>query len=204
MLTINQTSIRCRFLAGPLGGMLPRQKGFVENAQSFGSRTSVPQGYNDPARALVSTIKTGGNISARFRGASTFTADLKATGNMAATFNAEAFFTAFGNVLGNISATFAAEAFFTAGIRATGNMAAVFDILARPSAFDIAQEVWNGQAAAYNVPGTMGASVQSGDVNAIAAAVWDRLLATHGTAGSAGEALTQAQKAAKLAAALSA
>jgi hypothetical protein len=160
MLTSNQTPIRIRFLGGALGGMLPRQKGFVENAQSFGQITSVPQGYNDPARALVPTIKTGGNISARFQGEAFYTADVRAFGNMAATFAAEATFTVENNVLFNTSATFAAEADMTVDLRATGNMSANFDILARPSAFDIAQEIWNAQASGYTGTGTMGKEVQ--------------------------------------------
>jgi hypothetical protein len=160
MLTINQTPIRIRFLAGTLGGMLPRQKGFIENAQAFGSRTSVPQGYNDPAKALVPTIKTGGNISARFQGEAFLTAALGGQGNVAATFAGEFDLIAEGNVLSNGYATFAGEFDMTAAITAQGNMEANFDILARPSAFDIAQEVWNGAATGYNGDGTMGKEVQ--------------------------------------------
>lgn len=46
----------------------------------------------------------------------------------------------------------------TAAIRAVGNASASFDILSRPSAFDIAQEVWNAQKAAFAGAGTMGAA----------------------------------------------
>jgi hypothetical protein len=160
MLTTNQTPIRIRFLAGSLGGMLPKQKGFVENAQAFGSRTSIPQGYNDPARALVPTIKTGGNIASRFIGEAIYTADVRAFGNMAATFEGEAEFDAVLNVLSNMYATFEGEFDMTADVRGRGNMTAQFDIISRPSAFDIAQEVWNGAASGYNGTGTMGKEVQ--------------------------------------------
>jgi hypothetical protein len=160
MLLSNQSDVRIRYLGGALGGVLPRQKGFVENAQAFGSITSVPQGYNDPAKALVSTIKTGGNIAARFKGEASFIAQLAAFGNMSATFAGEAGFTANGNVLANGYATFAGVAGFTALLKAQGNMEASFDILARPSAFDIAQEVWNGNPSAYNSAGTMGKELQ--------------------------------------------
>lgn len=160
MLTVNNTYVRARFLGGPLNGVTKTIRGFVANAQAFGEITSIPQGYNDPARALVPTLATGGNISARFPGESTLTADLVATGNMAASLDAEASLTAAGNVLSNGYATFAADATLTASIKATGNMAAAMDILARPSAFDIAQEVWNGAATGYTGTGTMGKELQ--------------------------------------------
>jgi len=162
MLTRNNSNFSIKFLGGALGGVNPSQKGFVANALAFGQITSVPQGYTDPARALVPTIHTSGNIAARFRGVATLTADLRGTGNMEATFTGEADFTADGNVLSNGYATFTGEFDMTADLRGRGNMEANFDILARPSAFDIAQEVWNGAATGYNGTGTMGKEVQDG------------------------------------------
>jgi hypothetical protein len=157
---LSRTTAGMKMLGGTDFAFQMRQKGFVDNAASFGQRTSIPQGYNDPARALVSTIKTGGNISARFMGEAFVTASLGALGQMAATLAGEAFFTAQGNVLLNGSATFAGEFHMIADLRGTGNMEANFDILSRPSAFDIAQEVWNGVATGYNGTGTMGKEVQ--------------------------------------------
>jgi len=161
-LTTNQTAVRITFLGGALGGVRPRQKGFVANALAFGQITSVPQGYNDPAIALVATIHTGGNIAARFRPEGDLAADLKAFGQMSGICAGEADFIANGNVLSNGYATFAGEADMTADLRGRGNMEANFDILARPSAFDIAQEVWNATATGYNGAGTMGKEVQDG------------------------------------------
>jgi hypothetical protein len=54
------------------------------------------------------------------------------------------------------SATFAGEGFIDADITAAGRMSATLDAGARPSAFDIAQEVWQAQATSYNAAGTMG------------------------------------------------
>lgn len=160
MLLSNQTHVQIRFFGGALGGARIKQKGFVENGAAFGSRTSIPQGYNDPARALTPTLKTGGNIAARLAGFATATADLRAMGNMAATLAGTSDFDADGNVLSNGAATFAPEATMTVDLRARGNMNAAFDILARPSAFDIAQEIWNGAATSYTGAGTMGKEVQ--------------------------------------------
>jgi hypothetical protein len=160
MLTRNNSNFNVTLMGGALGGVRPRQKGFVANALAFGQITSIPQGYNDPTRALVPTLRTGGNISARFRPEADMAADLGAFGQMSGTFAGEADFIADGNVLANGYATFAGEADMTADLRGRGNMEANFDILARPSAFDIAQEVWNGAASAYNGTGTMGKEVQ--------------------------------------------
>ena len=60
------------------------------------------------------------------------------------------------NVYFNGAATFASEADMVAMLGATGNITANMDLLARPSAFDIAQEVWNGATTAYSSAGTMG------------------------------------------------
>jgi hypothetical protein len=160
MLTTNQTPFRIRFLAGTINGLLPKQKGFVENAQAFGSRTSIPQGYNDPEIAPVPTIKTGGNIAARFIGTAIYTADVGAAGNIEASFQGEAEFDADLNVFSNMYASFVGEFDMTADVRGQGNMSAQFDIISRPSAFDIAQEVWNGAASGYNGTGTMGKELQ--------------------------------------------
>ena len=162
MLLSNQTHVRIRFLGGALGGTVTKQKGFVENAQAFGGITSIPQGYNDPAKALVPTLRTGGNISARFNGEADLVADLGAFGNVSGTFAGEVDMIADGNVLSNGYATFAGEFDMTGDLKGQGNMSAGFDILARPSAFDIAQEVWNGAATAYAGTGTMGKEVQDG------------------------------------------
>lgn len=156
MLLSNQTHIQIRLLGGALGGATVGRKSFVANAASFGGTTSIPQGYNDPSKALTPTVRTGGNISARMAGTATLTADLGGIGNMQATLAAEADMIAENNALLNGSATFAAEADMVAAIAGQGNISANFDILARPSANDIAQEVWNARSAAFVSAGTLG------------------------------------------------
>jgi hypothetical protein len=136
---------------------------FVANGMHFGQTTSVPQGYNDPARSLTPTIKTGGQIAARAQGEAAVAADLKATGNIAGLMDAEADLVGNANVYFNGSGTFDAEADMTAALGATGNITATMDLLARPSAFDIAQEVWNGAATAYDSAGTMGRKVNAAE-----------------------------------------
>lgn len=128
----------------------------VANAMKFDQTVSVPQGYNDPQRSLIPTIKTGGNIAARVNGEAVYIADLKATGSMSGTLDGEADMIANANVYFNGSATFDSEADMVAALGASGNISANMDLLARPSAFDITQEVWAASTAAFAAAGTMG------------------------------------------------
>ena len=126
------------------------------NAAMFGQITSIPQGYNDPLRAIRMTMKVGGNISARFMPEATATAVLTAIGNMDATVTGEFDMIGNANVALNGYASFDAEADLVAGISAIGSMSANMDLIARPSANDIAQEVWSIQSGAFLAPGTTG------------------------------------------------
>lgn len=136
--------------------------GVIANARAFGSSVSVPQGYNSPA-ALCLPVKTNGNIASRVKGESTFTASLRGAGQLSATLTGEAFIDANANVGLNGYATFAGEATLEADASAIGYLAAKMDILARPSAFDIAQEVWNSRAADYSSAGTLAEKVASSE-----------------------------------------
>jgi hypothetical protein len=127
----------------------------LNNAAMFGQITSVPQGMNGQ-NALRMTLKVGGNISARFRSESALTGSLSALGNMAATVLGEFDMIGNANVASNGYATFAAEADMIAAASGIGSMSANMDLLARPSANDIAQEVWNARSAAFTSPGTLG------------------------------------------------
>jgi hypothetical protein len=67
----------------------------------------------------------------------------------------------------------------------------VVDVGAAPSASDIAQAVWNGEAATFNYANTMGNKLNSAasggvDYSALGAAVWNVLTADMNTTGSAG------------------
>ena len=80
--------------------------------------------------------------------------------------------------------------------RGIGAMSVQIDAGSRPSAFDIAQEVWQSQKTAYNAAGTMGnalnlASSGGIDYAALGQAVWDVLTVDMDLAGSAGEKLKQ-------------
>lgn len=132
---------------------------YLTNAARHGQSVSIPQGYNQLGVSIVPPIQTGGNIATRYIPVTDMLADLKATGILAANLDAETTYTVVGNMVANIYAELDVEGSLTCDLKATGNLSTDFDILARPSAFDIAQEVWNATASGYNNVGTMGEKV---------------------------------------------
>jgi hypothetical protein len=126
----------------------------LANRIAFGPKVSFPQGYSN-----LNAIKLAfepGRISARLQGSSAFTSSIQAAGKMEATLTGEGSMSPGANMAYTSSATFAGEGFIDADITAAGRMSATLDAGARPSAFDIAQEVWQAQATSYNAAGTMG------------------------------------------------
>lgn len=111
------------------------------NARAFGKFTSQPQGYQSAFRALVPCYGASGFMSARLLGEGTMTGAVTAVGNMSATLEGAGDMTANGNMAWNASATLAGESTMTPGLTSVGWMSANLDAGARPSAFDIAQEV---------------------------------------------------------------
>lgn len=104
------------------------------------------------AKEAIDSLAAKGNLvkeidaavaKARLNSEYTLDGDLRATGNVAAGATIETSMTAFGNVLGNIYATAVAAISMSADLKGRGNMEANIDWAARPSAFDIAQEVMN-------------------------------------------------------------
>jgi hypothetical protein len=81
-------------------------------------------------------------------------------------------------------------------------MWATLDAGARPSAFDIAQEIWNAKATQYVSTGTMGQKLNNAasggvDYNALAEAVWDAEVSGN-TGNQAGKVLDDIKKKANL------
>lgn len=137
----------------------------IAHARAFGSSTSFPQGYSS-GKAAILPVKLSGNISAIFRSDAGLVATATGLGQMAALVLAEAEMTAEGNVGLNGYATFEGEADMVAAASAIGSMAADMDLLARPSANDIAQEVWNAKTAAFLGAGTMGKKLTDAEASA--------------------------------------
>lgn len=148
------------------GAFAPGMISILNNRARFGSITSIPQGYNDPLRAIRMTVGVGGNISARFTGEAEFDGLAVAIGNLAALLSAEADMIANGNVATNGYALFEGEFDMVAVASAIGSMQANMDLIARPSANDIAQEVWNARVTAFQSAGTLGKSLSSAEAAA--------------------------------------
>ena len=134
----------------------------IDNARVFGQITSVPQGMNGQS-ALRMTVKTGGNISARFQADLDLDAAVSATGNMSAAAEGEFDMIAEANVGLNGYASMDGEFDMIGDASGIGSMAANMDLLARPSANDIAQEVWNSKSIAFQGTGTLGKSVSNAE-----------------------------------------
>lgn len=147
MLIDNNTYVRARFLGGALSGVALSgdrdARVRTMNAMQFGTRTAWPTGYQSVTRARVPPLAESGQMALNARLDLNFTADLRALGNMASSLQADIDLTTAANVLRNGSASLALDLDFTASVRGIGNMAAQFDIPGRPTANDIAQEVWN-------------------------------------------------------------
>lgn len=167
VLTTNGTPIQARFLAGALASQAPMQGRAamrrISNALAFGTDTSWPQGFQSVLRALVPPLAESGQIAVQMGLPLDLTAALVGIGNIAASPAVEFSATVAANVLSNLYATFAVEADATAALRAQGGVSAVFDWVSRPSANDIAQEVWNS----FQIEAGMGA----GDVLRVLLAV---------------------------------
>lgn len=74
------------------------------------------------------------------------------------------------NIGFNGYASFYGEFDVVAAISGLGSMAASMDILVRPSANDIAQEVWNSRKESFQSPGTQGKSLSDTEAAAKLAA----------------------------------
>lgn len=149
MLTANGTPFRANFLgAGSLGALAPSTdrdaRLRIANAKDNGRDSSWPQGYQSVLRALVPPLATSGQLAITQRLALDLAPDVRAQGNMAAAPALDVDMTIAANVLQNLAAEVGIDIDLTAAIRAVANMSALVDMLGRPSAVDVSQEVWNG------------------------------------------------------------
>lgn len=153
------------------------------NAGAFGQYTSFPQGYQDVSKSYIPSFRLTDFIRAHISGSS----DLINTGIivpmvMSATVSGEGFLTPDAEVGKTLQATLIGVGSLGGDARNIVTMSATIDAGARPSAFDIAQEVWQSQKTSYNTVGTMGKAVN--DAGA-AGDPWGTDISTYppGTAG---------------------
>lgn len=133
-----------------------------ENFNAFGQYVSMPQGYQDAAKATIPTLKESFNLRCILRGDSSLVnTGITMPVTMEATVSGEGFLNPDMEVGKTLAATVVGTGSLSVDVRTIVNMSARIDAGARPSAFDIAQEVWQSQKTAYNAPGTMGNALNS-------------------------------------------
>ncbi|QIW88508.1 hypothetical protein [Pseudanabaena phage PA-SR01] len=175
----------------------------MANRVAFSQTTSFPVGYYQNALKLPFSVGEIGSTNRTF-GLASAESSIFGIGSIDATLDLNNLITTTGFLIQGIVKSGVAngigtfEPFSLAG---KGVIAATLNIGFKPSAFDIAQEVWGAIASLNNVIGTMGEVLNSAasgsggggaSASSIASAVWDRLLSNHQIAGSAGKALSDA------------
>lgn len=179
-------------------GYSTKESSFIQNAKCFGSYVGKPYGYND-IDSLVLPIHPSGFIRATLSGSQDFNVIISSIGNMFATLVGEGDTSLNINTAYNMTLTLSGDGIFNVLLKAIANLNATIDAGARPSAFDIAQEVLNSQANNYNSSGTIGNKINlasSGgiDYDALALAVWTYVIANVNTTDSAADVLKKVKK----------
>jgi hypothetical protein len=131
------------------------QNKIMNNGLAFGMKVGYPYGYNG-LNGFLLPQQPGGFIRATLSGESSFGAVISSLGNMYATLTGEGVMTLGANIAFNMYCTMIGEGNLTPDLKAKAWMWATLDAGARPSAYDIAQEIWQAQATQYNSTGTMG------------------------------------------------
>jgi hypothetical protein len=150
-----------RFFAGTYATIIDTtgdQNKILNNGLAFGMKVGKPYGYNG-LNGFLLPQQPGGFIRATLNGNADFNAVISSMANMTATLSGSGVLTPDINAAYNIVLTLLGEGTLTPDLKAIGNMFATLDAGAIPSAFDIAQEIWQAQASAYNTSGTMGNKV---------------------------------------------
>lgn len=143
-----------------------RRKAFnfriADNAAGFGQKTSFPQGYQSIARAAIPCFGTSDYIRAQISGDSSLVnTGIQVPMVMQATLVGEGTLNPDAEVGKTMQATVVGVGTFGGDVRNLVSMAATIDAGARPSAFDIAQEVWQAKKAGYPDPLTMGGALNA-------------------------------------------
>lgn len=154
-----------RPVAGPLRGLgllaNSRAAIFRDNTLQFGGRVSIPNGYQSAYRAVVPTVKETEYIAVRMLGAGDASFTAQGVGSLGVTLQGEGSTVFNSQKGGTLFVSMTGEGSLTAAARGIGSLSVAMDAGARPSAYDIAQEVLQTQAATVNAPGTIGNKINS-------------------------------------------
>lgn len=149
-----------------------RRQPLKENFNAFGKYVSMPQGYQDTRKAVIPTLSESFNLRCVIQGASSLTnTQIQVPMVMAATVSGEGFLYPDAEVGKTMWATVSGEGTLTPDARNLVSMAANIDAGARPSAYDISQEVWQSQKTSFTQAGSMGKTLADMDAAALANAI---------------------------------
>lgn len=162
MLKGNNDQIACmRWLSGSYASIIDTTSDdnkIYNNGLAFGMKVGKPYGYNG-INGFLLPVSPGGFIRATLSGSADFIATISSIGNMTAIISGEGTLTPDANLAFNMYCTLIGEGNLTPDLKAKAWMWATLDAGARPSAYDIAQEIWQAQASQYNNAGSMGNKV---------------------------------------------
>jgi hypothetical protein len=162
---------RVTFLGGALyANGFPRvaaRQRLIENFSGFGQQTSMPQGYQSATKALIPTLKESWDMFVMFRGDGSFAVAALTVEDMTVGFSGEGTFSPNAQHAYTMTVEFLGEGTLSLTAEQLEQASVAFDSGTRPSAFDIAQEVWQAQAASYNTAGSMGEKVNSSSWNEV-------------------------------------
>lgn len=148
-----RSSLRGSSVLGELSTLRPIHSP-VSFRRTFDSDiVSFPVGYFQ--NGIVLPMRYGG-IACVMSGGGTLGASPTAIANLGASLAGSGTLSVYGYKGINGACSITGTGSFTAGIAAKANLACTITIGAQPSAFDIAQAIWNAQATQYNTTGTMG------------------------------------------------
>lgn len=116
----------------------------------------MPQGYQSATKALIPTLKESWDMFVMFRGDGSFAVAALTVEDMTVGFSGEGTFSPNAQHAYTMTVEFLGEGTLSLTAEQLEQASVAFDSGTRPSAFDIAQEVWQAQAASYSATGTMG------------------------------------------------
>lgn len=137
-----------------------KRNGMMISNAYFGGATSFPQGYNNQYAAIM-PIKTGYMIAVIMRGEGAMAGQALIREEGVAVMHGVGTLITFAVTKESDESLMAGVGNFTSVAQVEEVLRAVIDAGARPSAFDIAQEVWGGLAVDYNGENTMGRKLNS-------------------------------------------
>lgn len=134
----------------------PRRTLFNNNTKAFGKYVSIPSGYQSAVIAWIPSRTISYNLSALISGDSSLSSSLLNTITLEAAIQGLGTVVSNSEVGQNLLSTLIGNGTVSSILQLICTLQALIDAGARPSAFDIAQEVWQAKQANYTDPTSLG------------------------------------------------